>query len=97
MKVTSCAICGSDLHLYDGYIRGMENGDVMDHEFMGEVGELGAEVNGCAEGRRPGGSALHHHLRGMRAVAQQIEHLREADAPRRRSHGTNASQPRWWR
>ena len=37
IKVTSCAICGSDLHLYDGYMPGMENGDVMGHEFMGEV------------------------------------------------------------
>jgi len=41
IKVTSCAICGSDLHLYDGYMPGMENGDVMGHEFMGEVVEVG--------------------------------------------------------
>jgi threonine dehydrogenase-like Zn-dependent dehydrogenase len=41
VKVTSCAICGSDLHLYDGYMPGMENGDVMGHEFMGEVVEVG--------------------------------------------------------
>jgi len=47
VKVTSCAICGSDLHLYDGYIPEMENGDVMGHEFMGEVVEMGAEVNGA--------------------------------------------------
>ena len=43
IKVTSCAICGSDLHLYDGYMPGMENGDVMGHEFMGEVVEVGAD------------------------------------------------------
>ena len=44
VKVTSCAICGSDLHLYDGYMPGMESGDVMGHEFMGEVVEVGSEV-----------------------------------------------------
>jgi threonine dehydrogenase-like Zn-dependent dehydrogenase len=41
IKVTSCAICGSDLHLYDGFVPGMEKGDVMGHEFMGEVVEVG--------------------------------------------------------
>jgi len=44
VKVTSCAICGSDLHLYDGYMPGMESGDVMGHEFMGEVVEVGSEA-----------------------------------------------------
>jgi threonine dehydrogenase-like Zn-dependent dehydrogenase len=44
IKVTCCAICGSDLHLYDGYIPGMMNGDVMGHETMGEVVEVGAEA-----------------------------------------------------
>ena len=43
VKVTSCAICGSDLHLYDGFMPGMEDGDVMGHEFMGEVVEVGAD------------------------------------------------------
>lgn len=43
IRVTSCAICGSDLHLYDGFIPGMEHGDVMGHEFMGEVVEVGAD------------------------------------------------------
>lgn len=41
IKVTSCAICGSDLHLFDGFMPGMEKGDVMGHEFMGEVMEVG--------------------------------------------------------
>jgi threonine dehydrogenase-like Zn-dependent dehydrogenase len=41
VKVTSCAICGSDLHLYDGFMPGMEAGDIMGHEFMGEVAEVG--------------------------------------------------------
>jgi threonine dehydrogenase-like Zn-dependent dehydrogenase len=43
VRVTSCAICGSDLHLYDGFVPGMESGDIMGHEFMGEVMEVGAE------------------------------------------------------
>jgi threonine dehydrogenase-like Zn-dependent dehydrogenase len=46
IKVTSCAICGSDLHLYDGYMPGMMNGDVLGHECMGEVVEVGAGARG---------------------------------------------------
>ncbi|GJE42376.1 zinc-dependent alcohol dehydrogenase [Methylobacterium soli] len=47
IKVTTCAICGSDLHLYDHVMPGMEKGDVMGHEFMGEVVEMGKGVNGA--------------------------------------------------
>ncbi len=47
IKVTACAICGSDLHLYDHVMPGMEKGDVMGHEFMGEVVETGKGVNGA--------------------------------------------------
>src|SRR5712671_4601691 len=43
VKVTSCAICGSDLHLYDGYMPGMERGDILGHEFMGKVVEVGPQ------------------------------------------------------
>ena len=43
VKVTTCAICGSDLHLFDGFIPGMMRGDILGHEFMGEVVELGAQ------------------------------------------------------
>ena len=42
VKVTSCAICGSDLHLYNGFMPGMKSGDIVGHEFMGEVVEVGA-------------------------------------------------------
>jgi threonine dehydrogenase-like Zn-dependent dehydrogenase len=42
IKVTSTAICGSDLHLYDGFMPTMEKGDVLGHEFMGEVMEVGS-------------------------------------------------------
>ncbi|MES2818218.1 MAG: zinc-dependent alcohol dehydrogenase [Pseudomonadota bacterium] len=43
IQISSCAICGSDLHLYDGFMPGMKHGDIMGHEFMGEVVEVGAE------------------------------------------------------
>ena len=46
IKVTACAICGSDLHLYDHFMPGMKNGDIMGHETMGEVVEVGKGVNG---------------------------------------------------
>ena len=42
LKVTTTAICGSDLHIYDGYIPTMEKGDILGHEFMGIVEEAGA-------------------------------------------------------
>lgn len=45
VRITRTAICGSDLHLYDGYIPTMEQGDIMGHEFMGEVVETGSGVN----------------------------------------------------
>lgn len=41
VRVTATAICGSDLHLYDGYMPTMQSGDVLGHEFMGEVMEVG--------------------------------------------------------
>ena len=44
VRITSTAICGSDLHLYDGYIPTMEKGDILGHEFMGEIVETGRGV-----------------------------------------------------
>ena len=52
IKVTLTAICGSDLHLYDGYIPTMEKGDILGHEFMGEVVEVGKEIKNLAVGDR---------------------------------------------
>lgn len=52
IKVTATAICGSDLHLFDGYMPTMEAGDVLGHEFMGEVVELGSAVTNLAIGDR---------------------------------------------
>ena len=52
IKVSSCAICGSDLHLYDNFMPGMKSGDVMGHEFMGEVMEVGADNKRLKVGER---------------------------------------------
>ncbi|MCW5983305.1 MAG: glutathione-dependent formaldehyde dehydrogenase [Bryobacteraceae bacterium] len=52
VKVTLTAICGSDLHLYDGYIPGMKAGDILGHEFMGEVVEKGSAVHNLEIGDR---------------------------------------------
>ena len=46
IKVTSCAICGSDLHLFHNLVPGMLPGDIMGHETMGEVVEVGSAAKG---------------------------------------------------
>ncbi len=52
VRVTSTAICGSDLHLYNGFIPTMEKGDILGHEFMGEVVEVGKDVKSLKPGDR---------------------------------------------
>ena len=52
VKVTSTAICGSDLHLYDGYVPTVKKGDIFGHEFMGEVVETGPDVHNLSVGDR---------------------------------------------
>lgn len=52
VKVSACAICGSDLHLFDGFMPGMKSGDIMGHEFMGEVVEVGSENAALRPGDR---------------------------------------------
>jgi threonine dehydrogenase-like Zn-dependent dehydrogenase len=52
VRVTSTAICGSDLHLYDGYIPTMERGDILGHEFMGEIVDVGHAANNLEVGDR---------------------------------------------
>jgi threonine dehydrogenase-like Zn-dependent dehydrogenase len=52
VRISLTAICGSDLHLYNGYIPGMEPGDILGHEFMGEVVETGSKVERLKKGDR---------------------------------------------
>ncbi|MBK4738323.1 zinc-dependent alcohol dehydrogenase [Noviherbaspirillum pedocola] len=52
IRVTSTAICGSDLHLYDGYVPSMESGDILGHEPMGEVVEVGSAITNLKIGDR---------------------------------------------
>jgi threonine dehydrogenase-like Zn-dependent dehydrogenase len=52
VRVTLSAICGSDLHLYNGFVPAMKRGDVLGHEFMGEIVEVGSEVKDVAVGDR---------------------------------------------
>ncbi|WP_271899723.1 zinc-dependent alcohol dehydrogenase, partial [Candidatus Phyllobacterium onerii] len=52
IKVTACAICGSDLHIFDGVIPSMEHGDIIGHETMGEVVEVGADNKALKVGDR---------------------------------------------
>jgi threonine dehydrogenase-like Zn-dependent dehydrogenase len=52
VKVTSTTICGSDLHLYNGFVATLEKGDILGHEFMGEVMEVGSAVQNLKAGDR---------------------------------------------
>ena len=52
VKITSTAICGSDLHLFNGFVPTMERGDILGHEFMGEVVEVGPSVRNIQVGDR---------------------------------------------
>ncbi len=52
VKVSTSAICGSDLHLFDGYIPTVQVGDILGHEFMGEVAEVGPQVTNIKVGDR---------------------------------------------
>ncbi|MBX6393993.1 MAG: alcohol dehydrogenase catalytic domain-containing protein, partial [Burkholderiales bacterium] len=52
VRVTATAICGSDLHLYDGFVPAMMKGDILGHEFMGEVVEVGPAVRKLKVGDR---------------------------------------------
>ncbi len=52
VRITSTAICGSDLHLYNGFVPTMEKGDILGHEFMGEVVDVGKNVKNLRPGDR---------------------------------------------
>src|SRR5215218_5430376 len=52
VQISSAAICGSDLHMYNGLLPTMQRGDVLGHEFMGEIVEVGREVKNLKVGDR---------------------------------------------
>jgi threonine dehydrogenase-like Zn-dependent dehydrogenase len=52
VQITSTCICGSDLHLFDGYIPTVRKGDIMGHEFMGIIVEIGSAVKNLQKGDR---------------------------------------------
>ena len=52
LRVRATTICGSDLHLYNGYIPFMQHGDILGHEFMGEVVDIGPEITNVSVGDR---------------------------------------------
>jgi threonine dehydrogenase-like Zn-dependent dehydrogenase len=52
VRITATAICGSDLHIYDGFVPQMQRGDILGHEFMGEVVETGSDVARLRKGDR---------------------------------------------
>ena len=71
VRITRTAICGSDLHLYDGFIPTMEQGDILGHEFMGEVVEVGSGRQETQR-RRQGRRSLHHLLRPMLLLQERV-------------------------
>ena len=64
VNITATAICGSDLHLYGGYIPTMEKGDILGHEFMGEVVEVGRDNKRLRVGDRVV-VPVHHRVRPL--------------------------------
>ena len=82
VRITSTAICGSDLHLYDGFVPTMEPGDILGHEFMGEVVELGREVKNLKVGR-PRRGAVPDRVRQLLVLpAPDVFALRELQPER---------------
>ena len=79
IRITRTAICGSDLHLYNGLIPTMEAGDILGHEFMGEVVECGPDVKNL-EDRRPG-SGFVSRSRAAAASSVNASSFRSAKTP----------------
>ena len=82
LKITRTAICGSDLHLLDGFIPTMERGDILGHEFMGEVVETGPECDG-PQGRRSGRRPVHDQLRQLLLLQEAALVALRQQQPRR--------------
>ena len=71
IKVTSTAICGSDLHLYNGYNPTMSQGDILGHEFMGEVVEIGCGGH-LVTRKRPRRRSVCHRVRAVFLLSSAI-------------------------
>lgn len=69
LRVTTTAICGSDLHMYMGAMPGMKSGDIVGHEFMGVVEAVGPEVKDIKEGELSSHSRLLLNLTHISAVS----------------------------
>ena len=83
VRITSTCICGSDLHLYDGYMPTMEAGDVLGHEPMGVVEEVGKSVTKSQDGR-PRGRPVHDLVRDLLVLrAAALLALRQLEPQRR--------------
>ena len=79
VRVRLTAICGSDLHLYGGFIPTMKAGDVLGHEFLGEVVEVGSGVRELVGGR-PRRRAVRNRVRTVRLVpARSVVAVRELE------------------
>src|SRR3954467_15243186 len=86
IKVTLTAICGSDLHLYGGFMPTMEKGDILGHEFMGEGVETGRNGKKLKKGGRVGGPVpiawwCRFRLRAERASRASGRCIRSARTP----------------
>ena len=86
IRITSTAICGSDLHLYDHYIPRMKSGDVLGHEFMGEVVDVGPG-NRSAQRRPARRRAVRHRLRQLLLLSEAaVRRLRQLESRREGRH-----------
>ena len=86
IRITACAICGSDLHLLDGYQPTMESGDILGHENMGEVIELGSRGD-QPQDRRPRRRPVHDQLRPVLVLPEGPVLVLRPDQPQCRDGG----------
>jgi threonine dehydrogenase-like Zn-dependent dehydrogenase len=90
VKVTSTAICGSDLHLYNGFLPLMEPGDILGHEFMGEVVEVGPA---CTTSRSATASSSRSRSRAATARRARRGDLAVRELEPERAHRREAARP----
>src|SRR6476620_12622710 len=91
LKVRVTAICGSDLHLYGGFIPTMKSGDILGHEFLGEVVEVGSGVRELAVGDRvvvPFAIACGHCVSCRRDLWSRCENSNPGNEMLRALYGT---------